>query len=464
MLEHQKVSREQAEALYFEGNNFLEAGDLLAAENCWREAIVLSPDFAEAYCNLGFVTEKKGAATDAECYYRKSLSLDFNCTRTLLNLGALLAAKKRFDEAAKLYDRAILIEPSSPKAWTNLGILHTYQGREYEAERCYRRAMQLNPSYKNAQFNLSYLLLRQGRFEEGWQCFESRDWYASLASHFKCPRWQGESLSGKSLVIGYEAGHGDMIQFYRYAIFLKQQWSVYITLICHPALKRLFELQGILDEVLSFEDEIPQVGWDFWTPLMSLPYHCKTRIETIPQDIPYLKVPPELIGDWRKKMPENALLVGLVWKGNPKFENDEDRSIPSLHLLTPLGNNSNIQWVSLQKGAGEDEAQNPPEGLCITHLGSQIEDFADTAAIVASLDLVICVDTAIAHLAGAMGKSCWVLLPEYMTDWRWMKGRLDSPWYPNKTTLFRQSVIGDWQSVIKNLAQLLADFKDVDIS
>jgi len=464
MIEQQNLSRQQAETLYLEGNALLDAGDLSGAETCWQKAIALSPDFAEAYCNLGFVFDKKGAVVEAESYYRKSLSLDQNCTRTLLNLGAFLAENKRFDEAARLYDHAIAIEPRSPLAWTNLGILHTYLGREQEAERCYRWAIQLDPEYKNAQFNLSYLLLRQGRFEEGWQRLESRNWYAALAKHFSCLRWRGEPLSGKSLVIGYEAGHGDMIQFYRYALELKQQWSVSITLICHPALKRLFDSQDTLDEVLSFEDIIPAAGWDYWTPLMSLPYRCETRIETIPADIPYIRVPTDLVNEWRKKLPETGLRIGLVWKGNPKFENDADRSIPSLKMLVPLGAIPNIQFISLQKGAGEDEAENPPAGLRMIHLGGQIQDFADTAAIVENLDLVICVDTAIAHLAGAMGKPCWVLLPNYMADWRWMNGRTDSPWYPEKTRLFRQGVMGNWQNVIETVTQALTDFKSGEIS
>ncbi|HEY0268194.1 MAG TPA: glycosyltransferase family 9 protein, partial [Methyloradius sp.] len=205
-------------------------------------------------------------------------------------------------------------------------------------------------------------------------------------------------------------------------------------------------------------DTIPQTGWDYWTPLMSLPYRCETRIETIPAAIPYLKVPAELAGEWADKLPETGLRVGLVWKGNPKFENDADRSIPSLQILAPLGNIPDIRFISLQKGAGEDDAENPPAGLPIIHLGDQIQDFADTAAIVENLDLVICVDTAIAHLAGAMGKPCWVLLPYYMTDWRWMNGRTDSPWYPERTRLFRQSVMGEWGSVIDEVAQALSDF------
>lgn len=448
--------RQQAEALYFEGNTLLDAGDFAGAEACWQQAITLAPDFAEAYCNLGFVCDKKAAAAEAESHYRKSLSLDPDCTRTLLNLGAFLAERKRFDEAAELYEQAIAIDSRSPVAWTNKGILHTYLRREQEAERCYRWAMQLDPTYKNAEFNLSYLLLRQGRFNEGWQRLESRNWYAALSNHFTCQRWQGEALSGKSLVIGYEAGHGDMIQFYRYALVLKERWSVSITLVCHPALKRLFKMQGTLDQVLSFEDNIPQIGWDYWTPLMSLPYRCETRIETIPAAIPYLKAPADLVKKWKKKLPENRLCVGLVWKGNPKFENDADRSIPSLRMLVPLGGVLNIQFISLQKRAGEEEAENPPAGLPLIHLGGQIQDFADTAAIVASLDLVICVDTAIAHLAGAMGKSCWVLLPYYMTDWRWMSGRSDSPWYPKNARLFRQSATAEWGSVIEEIAQALS--------
>jgi hypothetical protein len=309
-----------------------------------------------------------------------------------------------------------------------------------------------------ARFNLSYLLLRQGRFEEGWKCLDARNWLGELAKHVSCPRWQGESLTGKSVLIGYEAGHGDMIQFCRYAAVLKAQGAAAITMICHPALKTLFAgLEGV-DSLFALDQPIPTSGWDYWTTLLSVPYYCKTRLDTIPTGIPYVHAPKERAGKWARQLPKNGLRVGLVWKGNPLFENDADRSLASLEVLAPLGQVSGVHFISLQKGAGEDEAMHPPAGLPLTHVGGQLTDFADTAAVVANLDLVICVDTAVAHLAGALGKPCWVLLPDYKADWRWMADRTDSPWYPGTMRLFRQPRMGDWNSVVAEVVVALGEW------
>jgi hypothetical protein len=316
----------------------------------------------------------------------------------------------------------------------------------------------LNDSYRTARFNLSYLLLRQGRFEEGWYCLEARNWYTSLTAQLECARWQGESVAGKSILICFEAGLGDVIQFCRYAAVLKAQGAASITLICHPPLKALLaELEGV-NTVIAFDEQIPSSGWDYWTPLLSIPYYCKTRLDNMPAQIPYLHAPNERIRRWAAQLPKDGLRVGLVWKGSTQFENDADRSLPSLGVLAPLGSVANVSFVSLQKGAGEEEAMNPPPGLGLTHIGSQLMDFADTAAVVANLDLVICVDTAVAHLAGAMGKACWVLLPDYKADWRWMADRTDSPWYPGTMRLFRQPKMGDWNSVVAGLVAALGQW------
>jgi len=249
-----------------------------------------------------------------------------------------------------------------------------------------------------------------------------------------------------------------MIQMCRYADILKKQDTAYITMVCHPALKTLFASMSSIDKVMAFDEDIPQSGWDFWTPPMSLPYYCNTRLDSVPANIPYLHANPELINRWKSELPAQGVRVGLVWKGNPKLENDAERSIQSLSVLTKLGTINGVSFISLQKGAGEDEAQNPPAGLSITHLGEKIENFADTAAIIVNLDLVICVDTAAAHLAGALGKPCWVLLPDYITDWRWLINRADSIWYPDVMRLFRQPKKGDWASVISEVTEALKQF------
>ncbi len=450
--------REEVETLFYQGNQCMKDGDATSAEACFRLALQLQPDFAEAYANLGLLLEKRNAIAEAEICYRRSIELDSTYSETQLDLGALLAGQKRFDDAEACYKHAIALKPDAPAGWSNLGVLYACMKREAEAEQCYRTAMSLDSSYKMARFNLSYLLLRQGRFEEGWQCLDARNWLTELAKHVSCPRWQGENLAGKSILIGYEAGHGDMIQFCRYAAVLKARGAASITMICHPALKALFAgLEGV-DSLFALDESIPKSGWDYWTTLLSVPYYCKTRLDSIPTRIPYLYAPEDRAEKWAQQLPKNELRVGLVWKGNPLFENDADRSLHSLEVMAPLGQVKGVHFISLQKGAGEDEAMQPPAGLPLTHVGAQLADFADTAAVVANLDLVICVDTAIAHLAGALGKPCWVLLPDYKADWRWMAERADSPWYPGTMRLFRQPKMGDWNSVVAEVVTALGQW------
>ncbi len=445
----------EAEALFFLGTRCMEQGDAGAAETCFRQAVQLAPDFAEAYANLGLLLDRKRDAQAAEIYYRRSIQLNPGYAQTHLNLGVLLANQKRFDEAEATYQQALALSPESPAGWSNLGVLYACMKREAEAAQCYRTAMELDPQYGKARFNLSYLLLRQGRFEEGWSCLEARDWYAALGSRLEFPRWQGEALTGKSMLLCYEAGHGDVIQFCRYAAVLKAQGAASITLICHPALQTLLAQLESVDKVIAYDQPIPTTGWDFWSPLLSIPYHCQTRLDTIPAQLPYLHAPAERIEKWAELLSSAGLRVGLVWKGSTQFENDADRSLPSLDVLAPLGTVAGVHFISLQKGAGEDEALHPPVGLLLTHLGAQLTDFADTAAVISNLDLVICVDTAVAHLAGALGKPCWVMLPEYKPDWRWLTERTDSPWYPGVMRLFRQTVMGDWSPVVTELVAAL---------
>lgn len=440
----------------------LAAGDEAGAEAAFRNALAIDPDCAEAHGNLGFVLEARGALEEAEACYRRSLALKPALPDIQINLAMLLAGRRRFAEAEAACRKAIALAPDWPHVWTDTGILYACLKREAEAEACYREALALDAENAGARFNLSYLLLRQGRFAEGWQCLEARNWYAGLAGRLDCPRWQGEALAGKALLVCPEAGHGDLIQFCRYVPLLKARGAARITLWCHPALKRLFATLGGVDAVVGLNEEIPDAH-DFWVPALSLPYRFGTRLDTIPASIPYLRAAPDDVARWTARLAQHdssaggsPLRVGLVWKGNPRFENDADRSLPGLHLLAPLGAVAGVRFFSLQKGAGEDEALAPPAQLPLVHLGGGIEDFADSAAIVAGLDLVISVDTAVAHLAGALGKPCWILLSEYKTDWRWLTDRCDSPWYPGTARLFRQTTAGDWAPVVAEIAAALA--------
>ncbi|ARU31854.1 hypothetical protein CAP31_09325 [Sulfuriferula sp. AH1] len=448
----------EAEALFFQGNQHMKAGETIEAEECFRQALLRNPEFAEALTNLGLLREQAGAMEEAEACYRQALAIHPDA-QTLLNLGAMLLARKSFAEAEAVNRHALQLAPDSPAAWSNQGVLFACMKREGEAEQCYRTALALNGSYANARFNLSYILLRQGRFEEGWYHLQARKWVDILGKYFTCPQWCGESLIGKSVVIGFEAGHGDMIQFCRYAVMLKERGAAWISLICHPDLTSLFATLPGVDEVHSLQN-MPAPKWDVWTLPLSLPHYCHTRLDNIPAPIPYLTADPLKVAKWAALLPASGLRVGLAWKGNPRFENDADRSLPSLAMLAPLGHVSELQFVSLQKGAGEEKATNPPAGLSLLALGSAMTDFADTAAVMSHLDLIITVDTAVAHLAGAMGVKCWLLLPDYRPDWRWLAERTDSPWYPKQMRLFRQPPGGGWPSVIAMLVEALVCWRN----
>lgn len=394
---------------------------------------------------------------EAEASYRQALQLAPHIAQIWLNFGACLAKHKRFKTAETAYQHALELESGYAAAWSNLGALYAGLNRDEEAERCHRTALGINPDYNKARFNLAYVLLRHGRFEEGWACLEARDWHASLAAFLdrQCSRWQGEPLAGKRLLVGYEGGHGDMIQFCRYIPQLKANGAAHITLLCHPALKTLFETLDGADLVIGYDALLPALDWDFWVPMLSLPHLCGTHLDNIPDHLPYLHADSDLIEQWSRRLPSDGLRVGLMWKGNPAHDNDADRSLPGLGLLEPLGNIPGIRFISLQKDHDEDETHVPR--LPLWHL-DEIHDFADSAAIISQLDLIITVDTAIAHLAGALGKPCWVMLPAYQTDWRWLLDRSDSPWYPNVMQLYRQRAMGDWASVIVEVSTALETF------
>lgn len=435
----------------------MQSGKLVVAEQCFRNALNIDPNFSEAWANLGHLRARAGDLSYAEQCFLKALAQSPDLEAAVLMLGVLLMNKKRFDESEQLYRNYLRRHANSAPAWSNLGVLMASMKREQEAEQCYRTALIHDDEFNKASFNLSYILLRQQRWEEGWRRLEDRWQYPLLQKHFRFPRWRGEPLFGKSMMIGFEMGHGDMIFYARYIAELKTRGVSTISLICHPGLKRLFATLEGADHVYSLDDEVSPDGWDYWTPPMSLPHYCLTTSSTIPAPIPYLRADPALVEQWRSKLPKNGVRVGMVWKGNPLFENDADRSIASLAEFSPLLGIPGVHFISLQKGQGESEK--PPLGMPWTGLGPQLNDFADTAAVLQSLDLVISVDTAVAHLAGAMGKPCWVLLPDFRCDWRWLGQGGTTPWYPESMRLFRQCAEGDWAPVIKALRQELMQLR-----
>nr|WP_315394669.1 tetratricopeptide repeat protein [uncultured Duganella sp.] len=439
---------------YLDGNRRMAVGDAVGAEECFWQAIALQPEHAGARANLGYVKELRGQLLEAEFHYLHAIALLPDSPQLYLNLGVLLQKARRFDESEAAARMALELAPESPSAWSQLGVALACVKREREAEECYRRALEIDEDYSRAQFNLAYILLRQGRFADGWPLLESRWHFDSLAQPFNCPPWEGQPLAGKSVVIVSEAGQGDMIHFCRYAALLKDAGAARVAVACPPGLRRLMAGLSGVDEVYVQQGALPASGWDFWTHPMRLPALFGTDLASIPSSTPYISVDPEAVRYWGGMVPGQGLRVGLAWKGNPLFENDAERSLPSLHTLAPLAGAGGLHFVSLQKGDSEDEALTPPAGMALQALAPRLQDFADTAGVIANLDLVISVDTAVAHLAGALGKPVWLLLPDHRCDWRWMAERGDTPWYPSMR-LFRQPPGGGWAAVVAEVVSAL---------
>ncbi|MGU7769498.1 tetratricopeptide repeat protein [Burkholderia sp. MR1-5-21] len=430
------------------------------AEAASRQAVALCPDHPEAHYNLGIALQNQDRLPEAELAYRDAIRCRPGLAHAHNNLGCVVRALGRHDEAMAAFAQALALAPQLAEVHYNFGALLAHVGRHDDAERAYRRALELRADYGDARFGLATLLLGLGRFEEGWRLYESRYEQPGFVHRktrevLRCAQWQGEPLAGKTLLVWQEDGLGDMLQFSRYFAGFRAQRAARVVFACQPALHRLMETVDGVDEVLDHDAAAARVAeFDCWTSLLSAPLHFGTTLDTIPPPV-RLTPDPARVERWRARL---AALpagprIGLVWKGNPKHHNDAHRSLPSLAVLTPLWSVPGVSFVSLQKGQGEDDARHPPGGFPLLPLGSEIDDFADTAAIVAQLDLVICVDTSTAHLAASLGKPCWVLLPNQDVDWRWMHDREDSPWYPCTLRMFRRGLGDTWIMVVERVRQ-----------
>jgi tetratricopeptide (TPR) repeat protein/glycosyltransferase involved in cell wall biosynthesis len=432
------------------GNAYQSQGNDEAAIACYQTVLTLKLDHRQAIHNLGACLQNLGQVEEAIAAFQKALALKPDHALTHNSLGDAFRRLGRLDEAVEFLRRAIALDPNFPEAYQNLGTTLYQQGEFQAATDSYQQALRLRPDYPKVRFNYSFILLLQGDLRQGFREYESRWVGGDLPlPKFSQPQWDGSDLTGKTILLHPEQGLGDTIQFVRYAPLVKQRGGR-VLFGCPPALFRLLETAPGIDRLVAEGESVPE--FDCYAPLLSLPHLLDTTLETIPAPIPYLAAPaPSRI--------HTPLKVGLVWAGNPKNGNDADRST-TLAAFSPLFALEGIEFYSLQKGKSAELQQFRSENRIaapLYDLEDQLGDFADTAAAIAQLDLVISVDTAVAHLAGAMGKPVWILLCT-VPDWRWLLDRADSPWYPT-VRLFRQARSQDWSSVItsvkKELTQLI---------
>ena len=450
----------QAELAFRQGVQAQAAGEKALAKAHFEQALAAWPGCAAAWANLGLLHQDAGSFETALACLERACELDPGLYAAALNLGTLQARLGQPDAAEAAFTRALALRPEAPAAWSSLGALLASRNRLDEGLACCWHALSLDPQHAQARFNLSYPLLRQGHYAEGFLCMEARESSVALQQQLPLTRWDGEPVGEGALLVVSDAGHGDVIQMCRYAPQLRARGVGRLIFCGQAGVQRLLQQTGAWDEVLRFDDPLPLSRCSAWTPLMSLPYHFGSTVQTLPGPGPYLHADPKRQALWRQRLqgegPPGVRRIGLVWRGNPRHENDARRSLPHLSAFAPLASLPGVRLYGLQSGAGADEASDLPAAWPWARLEGGLGDFAETAALVANLDLVIGVDTSIVHLAGALGVPTWVLLSQHLPDWRWLDGRQDSPWYPGVMRLFRQPQAGDWAGCIAEVARALA--------
>jgi tetratricopeptide (TPR) repeat protein len=479
------INPSDAEAWYNIGRAYEARDQINEAIDSYKSALRIKAYFVDAHINLGNLLQKKGQLDDAIFNYQRAIELDSNHAGAYYNLGVMFQEKSRLGEAISAFQNAIRLNPYHADAYHDLGYVFHMNGQFNEAVGCYHKAIQVNsgmfdaynnlgrvyqgigqvneaissyrkaldisPEFAEAHCNLAMALLLTGDFEQGWKEYGWR-WKLKDHSRYDLPQpvWDGSDISGKTIFLYAEQGFGDTIQFVRFAPLVAER-GAQVILECQKELKSLIQQLRGVHSVITREDPLPE--FDVHCPLLSLPLVFNTTPESIPAKIPYVAPNTIMLQEWSDKVKnDNARLkVGIVWSGNPKNKADQFRSIPLesfLQLWKIAGG-----YYSLQKGEGSSQVKKLSEMFKLIDYTDEIHDFSDTAALIENLDLVICVDTAVAHLAGALGKPVWTLLP-FNPDWRWMLNREDSPWYPTMR-LFRQLSPGDWGSVMDNVEKEL---------
>ncbi len=434
-----------------------DLGEVLQALGKVAEAIVacqralqIKPDMADVHNCLGTLHKREGNREQAAECFRRTVFFDPAHARGHANLGTELRALGQLSEAQASFERAVKLAPENANHYLNLGVCHYDQGRVLDAIACYQRALRLSPGNAMAQFNSGLAHLALGEFAQGWQEFEFRNQFDQLVRRrYALPIWTGETIPTGALLVHAEQGFGDALQFVRYVPLLVER-GIQVVLDAHEELVSLFEQSGITP---VRADGVAPPECTHHIPLMSLPRIFGATLETIPSEVPYLSAHDELVSKWRDKLAElHGLRVGIHWQGRPDYYNDRARSIPPAQFAA-LDAIPGVQFVSLQKNEGDALPDALAASAGIVDVAEGLTDFHETAAVMRNLDLVICCDSAVAHLAGALSTPVWVALP-VGSDWRWMQDRSDSPWYPTMR-LFRQQTLGDWQPVFAEIATAL---------
>lgn len=423
---------------------------LADALHAYRNAVECRPLYAEAWNNLAILEIAQSKQSAAEACYRRALLVRPDYKDALYNFADLLYKQERLAEAAAIYERLISVSGGFAEAHNNLGNTYLKMNRLHEAQSQYAATLAIHASHREAPWNMGIVALLSGDLRRGWVGYEQRLVQHDIKSrNWIAPRWDGNFYPGQRILVHHEQGIGDTIQFARYLPLLKQG-GFQVEVLCHTALHPLLETQPYISRCAHAAEEIPPSDWQ--VPFPSLAYHFATCLESIPDTVPYFSVDAKILADWQRLFAELVPAkrrIGLVWQGNQNHHNDHNRSMP-VDLFEPLLGLKDCQFFSLQKNhAG-------PLPALVRDLSPLLTNFGETAAAVACLDLVISVDTAVAHLAGALGRPVWTMIP-YAPDWRWMLDRSDSPWYPSMR-LFRQPMLGDWSSVIREVARALDDW------
>jgi Tfp pilus assembly protein PilF len=429
------------------GNILQDKGQTKNAEYIYKDILEIAPDHFGVYYNLGDICLQSRRYDEAISNYRMAIRLNPDFAWAYNNMGLALKEEYEFEEAISSFRKAISCSPDFILAYINLGNILQYKNNYEESLKCYRKVLEIEPDFPDAHWNIALIQLTLGNFRDGWKEFEWR-WktgeFISQQRALPKPAWDGSDIAGKTILLTSEQGFGDVIQFVRYAPLLAGRGAKVIV-ECLKEMNSLLQTVEGIHQIIVKGKTLPD--FDIHCPLLSLPYLFNTTPETIPANIPYLHAGNDLLQIWREKFQPNndKHRIGIAWAGNPRHSNDRNRSCQP-EIFLPLTENKAVSLFSLQKDSYTVQSDNVIKKMGMIDYTNEINDFSDTAAFIMNLDLVISVDTAVAHLAGALGKPVWLLLP-FVPDWRWMLDREDSPWYPTMK-LFRQPQPCDWGSII----------------